>query len=78
MMIEYHMLPLPSSVEDAVNLSVRFDKQGFVPDRRVSLTGLLESLALGHDMSFDDHHGRITKIAFDFVKRTALITVMLD
>ena len=71
------MLLPPRSAEDAVNLSVRFEKEGFVPDKKVSLSGLLENLVIGPDMSFDDHHGTITKLAFDFVKRTALMTVKL-
>ena len=71
------MLPSPRSEEDAINLTVRFDKEGYVPDRCVSLTGLLESLAIGQKMSFDEHNGTIAKLGIDFVKRTALMTVKL-
>lgn len=78
MIIEYHMLPSPMSSEDAIHLSVRFDTKGFVPDRQVSLTRLLENISFGQCMSFDDHHGQIVKLGIDFIKRTAVLTVKLD
>ncbi len=75
---EYHTLETASELEDATTLSVRFDGEGFVPPRTISLSGLLQALALGRRMSFDEYPATILGCKVDFEKKRVLLTVKLD
>lgn len=75
---EYHTLETASGLEDATTLSVRFDGEGFVPPRTISLSGLLQALALGRRMSFDEHPATIRGCEVDFERKRVVLMVKLD
>lgn len=43
---EYHTLDTASDLKDSAMVSVRFDGEGFVPLRSITLSALLQALAL--------------------------------
>ena len=75
---EYHTLETASEFKDVAMVSVRFDGEGFVPPRNISLSSLLQALALGRQMSFDEHPATILGCEVDFKERRVLLVAKLD
>lgn len=74
---EYHTLDTASDLKDSATVSVRFDGEGFVPPRSISLSGLLQALALGRQMSFDEHPATILGCEVDFERQLVLLKAKL-
>lgn len=75
---EYHTLDTANDLKDSAMVSVRFDEEGFVPPRSISLSSLLQALAHGRQMSFDEHPATILRCEVDFEKQHVLLTAKLD